>query len=83
MSKVINAVFENGVFKPLQHVEIKEHEKVSLKIISFDEWQNRFNRILEKIHEKAVQYTPEEIESDIAHTIKEVRKEKRGRKGCY
>ncbi|HHT9136863.1 MAG TPA: antitoxin family protein [Candidatus Wunengus sp. YC60] len=83
MSKVINAVFENGVFKPLQHVEIKEHEKVSLKIISFDEWQNRFDSIIEKIHEKAIQYTPEEIESDIAHTIKEVRKEKRGRKGCY
>ena len=83
MSKVINAIFENGVFKPLQHVEVKEHEKVSLKILSLDEWQNRFNRIIEKIHEKAVQYTPEEIESDIAHTIKEVRKEKRGRKGCY
>ena len=83
MSKVIDAIFENGVFKPLQHVEVKEHEKVSLKIISFDEWQNRFNRIIEKIHEKAVQYTPEEIESDIAHTIKEVRTEKRGRKGCY
>ena len=83
MSKVINAIFENGVFKPLQHVEVKEHEKVSLKILSLVEWQNRFNRIIEKIHEKAVQYTPEEIESDIAHTIKEVRKEKRGRKGCY
>ncbi len=83
MSKVIDAIFENGVFKPLQHVEVKEHEKVSLKILSFDEWQNRFNRIIEKIHEKAVQYTPEEIESDIANTIKEVRKEKRGRKGCY
>jgi len=83
MSKVIDAIFENGVFKPLQHVEVKEHEKVSLKIISLDEWQNRFNCIVEKILEKAVQYTPEEIESDIAHTIKEVRTEKRGRKGCY
>ena len=26
MSKVIDAIFENGVFKPLQHVEIKDHE---------------------------------------------------------
>lgn len=83
MPKVIDAIFENGVFKPLQHVEVKEHEKVSLKIISLDEWQNRFNRIIEKMHEKALQYAPEDIESDIAHTIKEVRKEKRGRKGCY
>ena len=83
MSKVINAVFENGVFKPLQHVEVKEHEKVAIKIISLEEWQHRFDRIIERIHEKAVQYTPEEIESDITHTVKEVRKEKHGRKGCY
>lgn len=37
MSKVIDAIFENGVFKPLQHVEVKEHEKVAIKIISLDE----------------------------------------------
>lgn len=79
MSKVIDAVFEDGVFKPLQKVEIKEHEKVAIKILSPDEWQKRFNRIIEKIHKKAAQYTPEEIESDISQAIKEVRAKKRGR----
>ena len=78
MSKVIDAIFENGVFKPLQHVEVKEHERVAIKIISLDEWQNRFNRIIEKIHKKTAQYTPEEIESDIFQAIQEVRKEKLG-----
>lgn len=78
MSKVIDAIFENGVFKPLQHVEVKEHERVAIKIISLDEWQNRFSRIIEKIHEKAAQYTPEEIESDISNAIKETRKRRRG-----
>lgn len=77
MSKVIDAIFENGVFKPLQGVEVKEHEKVAIKIISLDEWQNRFNRIIEKIHKKAAQYTSEEIESDISDAIRETRKEKR------
>ncbi len=78
MSRVIDAVFENGVFKPLQEVKVREHEKVAIKIVSLDEWQNRFNRIIEKIHKKAAQYTPEEIEADISHAIKEVRKEKYG-----
>ena len=32
MSKVIDAVYENGVFKPLGKVEIKEHERVHLII---------------------------------------------------
>lgn len=79
MSKIINAVFENGVFKPLQEVDVKEHEKVEIKIFSRDEWQNRFNRIIKKIHKKASKYTPEEIEADIAHAIKEVKAEKHGR----
>lgn len=78
MSKVINAIFEKGVFKPLQDVDVKEHEKVAIKIISLDEWQSRFNRIIEKIHKKAAQYTSEEIESDISNAIKETRKERRG-----
>ncbi len=76
MTKIINAVYEDGVFKPLQEVEAREHERVSIKIVSLDEWQNRFNRIIEKIHKKAAQYSPEEIESDIAQAIKEVKKER-------
>jgi len=79
MSKVIDAVFENGVFKPLEAVEVREHEKVAIKIVSLDEWQNRFNRLIDKIHKKAAQYTSEEIENDISRAIKEVREEKRGR----
>ena len=76
MSKVIDAIFENGVFKPIQHVDVKEHEKVAIKIVSIDEWQNRFNRIIKQIHNRASQHTAEEIESDISQAIKEVREEK-------
>ncbi len=79
MSKVIDAVFEDGVFKPLQDVDIKEHEKVSIKILTHDEWQKRFNQIIEKIHKKTAQFSYEEIETDIAQAIKEVREAKRGR----
>ncbi len=78
MSRVINAIFENGVFKPLQDVDIKEHEKIAIKIISLDEWHNRFNRIIEKIHKRAAQYAPEDIETDISLAVKESRKEKYG-----
>jgi len=73
MSRIINAVFEDGVFKPLQKVDIKEHEKVAIKVLDLDQWQTRFNRILEKVHQKAKQYSPEEIETDISQAIKEVR----------
>jgi predicted DNA-binding antitoxin AbrB/MazE fold protein len=78
MSKIIDAIYEDGVFKPVQTVEVKEHEKVSLKIISVDEWQRRFNRIIEKIQKKSVRYTSQEIESDISQAITEIREDKRG-----
>ena len=69
----------DGVFKPLQNVDIKEHEKVSIKILTHDEWQKRFDQIIEKIHKKTAQFSSEEIETDIAQAIKEVREAKRGR----
>lgn len=83
MAEVINAVFENGVFKPLEKIEIKEHEKVTIKILSLDQWQTRFNRIIEKIHKRSNPYTPEEIETDISQAIKEAREEKHGDEGSY
>ena len=32
MSKVIDAIYENGVFKPLEKVTLKEHERVHIVI---------------------------------------------------
>ena len=83
MAEVINAVFENGVFKPLEKIELKDHEKVTIKILSLDEWESRFNRVIEKVYKRANQYTSEEIETDISQAIKEVREKKRGDEGSY
>ena len=77
MSKVVNAIFENGVLKPLQEIDLKEHEQVELKILAHDEWQKRFDNVLRKIHVRSSQYTSDEIESDIVHALQEVREEKR------
>lgn len=30
MSKTIEAIFENGVFRPLERVDLKEHQRVTL-----------------------------------------------------
>jgi len=77
MSQIINAIFENGVFRPSQSVSIKEHEHVTIKIVPLDDWQERFNKIIVKIHAMATQYTPDEIQADIDDAIKEVRKRRR------
>ncbi len=41
MTKVIDAIFENGVFKPLEKVEIKEHEKVKVILANESEFQGK------------------------------------------
>jgi len=83
VSKVIDAVYENGVFKPLEDIELKEHERVSLKVINHEEWSKRFNEIIGRIREKTSKFSSEELEADIEEAIKEVRGEKRGRQGSY
>ena len=80
MPKVIDAVYEDGVFKPLEKVKVKEHEKVSIKIISHEEWRKQFDRIIKKIHKQTAKFSPEEIEADIAEAIKEVMAAKRARR---
>lgn len=74
----IEAIYENGVFKPLQKIDFKDHEKVEIRVLSKDEWQRRFNALIQKIQRKAAQYTSEEIEADIATAVKEVKAGKRG-----
>jgi predicted DNA-binding antitoxin AbrB/MazE fold protein len=78
MSKIIDAIFENGVFKPIQDVQVKEHQKVAIKIIFSDEWQSRFSKIISKIHQKSIQYSSRDIEDDITKAIEEVREGKNG-----
>ncbi|MCK9364272.1 MAG: antitoxin family protein [Syntrophales bacterium] len=79
MQQVFTAVFENGVFKPIQHIEMKEHEEVTMKVVSRDDWQSRFDRIIKKIHQKSTLQGSAVIESDIVRAIAEVREEKNGR----
>ncbi len=37
MSKVIEAIFENGVFKPLTEINLKNHQHVRIEIFIEDE----------------------------------------------
>ena len=37
MSKVIDVVYEDGVFKPLEKVHVSEHKKLKIKIYTEDE----------------------------------------------
>lgn len=37
MSKVVEAIFENGVFKPLNEINLKNHQHVRIEILIEDD----------------------------------------------
>ena len=47
MSKVIDAIYENGVFKPLNHLDLDEYSKVRITIESEKEIKQRTMMVLE------------------------------------
>jgi len=47
MPKIIEAVYEDGVFKPLEKVDLKEGEKVRLRVEDIDEILEEFCGLLE------------------------------------
>jgi len=79
VSKVIEVVYEDGVFKPEQKLRIKEHQKVRIQILPDDDWKESFDKALKSIRSKAAQFSQKEIERDIEEAIKEVRAERRAR----
>ena len=51
MQKTIEVVYEKGVFKPLEPVEIPEGTKIPIKITKSDKIK-KYRRILGKVDEK-------------------------------
>ena len=48
--QIIEAVYENGVLKPLKKLKLKEHSKVIIKIIDEEELDRLLNSmVIEKI----------------------------------
>ena len=60
MPKIIEAVYENGVFKPLQKVKLKDGEKVKLRIEEISVVDRVFGILREKDTLKALRELEDE-----------------------
>ena len=72
MSKTINAIYENGVFKPLEPISLREHERVMLDINLDERLRNQLKKLTEGIYKRTDKYASEEIESNITEALREV-----------
>lgn len=65
MSRVIRAIFENGILRPLETLDLPERSEVELAIQAPDHWASEFTELLARIHAKTLRFSSEEIEADI------------------
>ncbi|MCD6210229.1 MAG: antitoxin family protein [Methanophagales archaeon] len=72
MPEFIEAIYENGVLKPLKPIDLKEHERVEIIITSKSRWASEFKKLLDIVHERTKKFTSEEIEADITQAYREV-----------
>lgn len=80
MPKTINAIYENGVFKPLEPVSLKEHEKVKLDINLDERLRNQFKKLTESIYKRTDKYSSEGIEANITEAVREAQETYRAKK---
>lgn len=69
----VQAIYSHGVFTPLSKVDLNESERVAIRIVPLDDWQERFNRLLLKVRRQSSAFATEEIESDIVNAVLEVK----------
>ena len=73
-AKQIAVIYENGVFKPLEEVDVKEHEKLIVTLYSDVQWQKEVSALFKKIHKRTRNFSLKEIETDISEARREARK---------
>ena len=63
MTKTIEVVYEDGVFKPLEKVEMKEGEEIKIKIKETIDRSKKAGEILDKLKKfTPVRLNPEKLE---------------------
>lgn len=80
MAKTINAIYENGVFKPLEPISLREHERVTLDINLEEQLRNQLKDLTERIYKRTDKYSTKEIEVNITEAFREVQETYRAKK---
>ncbi len=65
MTRVVKAIYEGGVLRPLEPLDLPDRSEVELAIQAPDQWAKEFRELLARIHAKTRQFASEEIETDI------------------
>ena len=77
MERVVRAVYEGGVLKPLGRVRIGQGKVCLVSIYPEDEWRKDFEALLRRVHRRTRRPSGAVIEEDITAARAEVRTKRR------
>jgi predicted DNA-binding antitoxin AbrB/MazE fold protein len=77
MQRVIRAVYENGVLRPLQRVRMRERKVCLLSVYPEEEWRHDFEALLRRTHKRANRHAAADIEADITAARAEAKTKRR------
>ena len=73
----VQAVFENGVLRPLKPIRLKEKCRVLITFYPEDQWQQEFTRLVRKMKARAKGIPQQVIEEEITRARAEVKAKRR------
>lgn len=77
MQRVVRAVYEDGVLKPLERVRMGQRKVCLVSIYPEDEWRKDFEALLRRVHRRTGRRAPAETEADITAARAEVKTKRR------
>ena len=72
MPKTINAIYEDGVFKPLEPISLSEHEMVILDVNLDERLRKQLKDLSGNVYKRTDKYSSDDIETNITEAYKEI-----------
>ena len=73
--RVIRAIFENGVLRPLEPLDLPDRSEVELTVQPPDQFAKELKELLARVHARTRRFSSDEIEADITAASGESQRE--------
>jgi len=77
IERTFQAVFENGVLRPLEPLRLKERSRVTVFLCQESKWRNDFERLMRKMSRRTRAIPQKDIEAAVTQTRADVKARRR------
>jgi predicted DNA-binding antitoxin AbrB/MazE fold protein len=77
MQRVVRAIYEDGILKPLERVRMGKRKVCLVSIYPEEDWRKDFQTLLHRVHGRTQHHASAGIEADITAARAEVKAKRR------